>query len=185
VVAAASSGSPTCSHRVRELVVFGAIAVAWVIAEAAATAPDRPAPRTLAAATAALLAIAHAGGVIEHVVRGAHPANAVVASGAALACAGIALRIWSIVALGPAFATRLDTPVLVTHGPYRYLRHPSEVGLTAAMLGGALILGSFVALAATVLAVPVAIARCAREDRALAPLRGPAERPYNRGGSRL
>jgi protein-S-isoprenylcysteine O-methyltransferase Ste14 len=86
-------------------------------------------------------------------------------AGIAIAAAGIALRIWAIATLGPRFATRLDSDRVIAHGPYRWLRHPSELAL--AMAGGALVLGSWAAFAATLVALPFAAVRCAREDAAL------------------
>ena len=44
----------------------------------------------------------------------------------------------------------------------------APTGLTAAMLGGSVLLASRLALLATVAAVPIAIVRCRREDTALA-----------------
>lgn len=56
---------------------------------------------------------------------------------------------------------------MITNGPYRWLRHSSEVGLVVAMAGCALVLGSYAALAATVISLPVCgRALHARERRA-------------------
>jgi protein-S-isoprenylcysteine O-methyltransferase Ste14 len=142
---------------------FLAIIVVWVVAEAGATSLDRPAPRTLALATGLCVLAAHVGGVVEHLVRHSE-GNRI---GVVIAAAGIALRVWAIVTLGPRFASRLDTDRVITTGPYRWLRHPSEVGLVLALAGGALVLGSYVAAAATVVSIPFAIVRCARENAAL------------------
>jgi protein-S-isoprenylcysteine O-methyltransferase Ste14 len=148
---------------VAELAWFAAIVVAWAVAEAATTAIDRPAPRTLATATGVCLLASHVAGIVEHLVRHSHGSLA----GVALALAGVALRIWAIATLGPRFASRLDTDRVIATGPYRWLRHPSEVGLVLAMAGCAVVLGSYAALAATVVALPFAAVRCARENAAL------------------
>jgi len=82
-------------------------------------------------------------------------------SGAVLAlfAAGIALRWWAIVTLGPLFT--VDVAIhgdhrLVQRGPYRVLRHPSYTGLLAAFTALGLTFGSWPALA--VLAVPITLA---------------------------
>jgi protein-S-isoprenylcysteine O-methyltransferase Ste14 len=90
-----------------------------------------------------------------------------LATGAVLAALGIALRMWAIATLGAEFASRLDAPRLVTRGPYRWLRHPSELGLALVTLGAGLVLGSPLALAAGAALIPLAIVRCRREDAAL------------------
>lgn len=157
----------------RELVAFAVILVGWAIAEASASKIDRPGPRTLAAATAACLLGGHVAGVVEHVVRGS---PGFLVAGAIVATAGVALRVWAIVTLGARFASRLGSDALVTTGPYRWLRHPSELGLVLAMLGCALVLGSWATLASVVVALPFAWTRCARENAALAPMRARCSR---------
>ncbi len=149
------------------LVLFGGGLVAWAAGEAGLTTTDRPAPSTLALPTGLLVLVGHIVGVIEHLGAGRSPTWAIAVGGAMFAL-GIGLRLSAIAALGPAFATALASARLVTSGPYRWMRHPSEVGLAAAMLGGGVLLASRIALIATVAAVPVAIVRCRREDRALA-----------------
>jgi len=149
------------------LVVFSGGVAAWVTGEAALSAIDRPAPGTLALPTGLLVLTGQLGGVIEHVLGGHSPGWA-IAAGGGLLLAGISLRWWSIAALGPAFATALDSARLVTSGPYRWMRHPSEAGLAAAMIGSGVLLVSRLALLAAAAAVPIAVVRCWREDVALA-----------------
>ena len=146
-----------------ELGWFAAIVVVWAVAEAASTEVDRPGPRTLATATGLCVLASHAGGLAEHVVRHTHG----MWFGVVVAGAGIALRVWAIATLGARFASRLDSDRVIVRGPYRWLRHPSEVGLALAMAGTALVLGSWIAAAATVVALPIAAVRCARENAAL------------------
>ena len=63
----------------------------------------------------------------------------------------------------------------MTTGVYRLLRHPSELGLIAAAAGAAVLLDSGIAAAiALVVLVPLAVVRCAAEDRLL---RGVHDRP--------
>lgn len=146
-----------------ELVWFAAIVVGWAVAEGATSLVDRPGPGTLAAATGVCLLASHVGGIAEHVVRHTHGLRC----GVLIAAAGIALRIWAIATLGPRFASRLDSDRVIARGPYRWMRHPSEIGLVLAMAGGALVLGSWLAGAVTIVALPIAAVRCARENAAL------------------
>jgi len=105
------------------------------------------------------------------------PAAGTLAAGAALAIAGIALRWWAIATLGSGFLSRLDAPRVVTCGPYRWLRHPSELGLALITFGTALVLASPVALGLGAALLPIALIRCRRENAALAmssaEMRGP------------
>ena len=143
------------------LALFCALVVAWALGEGAATSPDRPMPGTLALPTGLVLLAGHVAGVIEHVRTGGGSF-----AGAALLAAGIALRLWSIATLGPLFATALDSPRRITSGPYRWLRHPSELGLVLIATGGALLLGSVAATVATMALLPLIAVRCRREDYA-------------------
>jgi protein-S-isoprenylcysteine O-methyltransferase len=148
------------------LIVFcGGLAV-WMAGEAALTSLDRPAAGTLALPTGALVLVGHVVGVVEYL---GHGSSAwAIAAGGALFVAGVGLRLWSIAALGPAFATALDAARLITSGPYRWMRHPSEAGLIAAMIGGNVLLASRLAWLATAAAIPLAMIRCGREDAVLA-----------------
>lgn len=147
------------------LAVFGAGLAMWVIAEAALTSRDRPAPGTLALPTALLVLVGQVGGVAEHLTRGG---GAPWPVGAAVFAGGLAVRLWAIAALGPLFASALDSPRLITHGPYRWMRHPSELGLITILFGTSLLLASWIAAAAAIAALPLAWIRCRREDAALA-----------------
>ena len=146
-----------------ELGWFAAIVVAWAVAEAATSEVDRPGPRTLATATGLCVLASHVGGIAEHLVRHTHG----LWCGVVVAGAGVALRVWAIATLGPHFASRLDADRVIASGPYRWVRHPSEIGLALAMVGGALVLGSWIAAAVTLVALPIAAVRCARENAAL------------------
>jgi protein-S-isoprenylcysteine O-methyltransferase len=64
--------------------------------------------------------------------------------------AGIVLRIWAVATLGRHFriAVRiLDDHKLITHGPYRFLRHPSYTGGLMTVFGMGLALFNWVSLA--------------------------------------
>lgn len=94
------------------------------------------------------------------------------ALGAALMLGGIALRYAAIRSLGRYFGNRitiLPDQSLVRTGIYRWLRHPSETGLLAIVLGTCLLLGSPVAATIGCLVLlPVVLWRIAGEDRQLA-----------------
>ncbi len=67
---------------------------------------------------------------------------------------GIALRVWSFQTLGHYFTfvvmTSSDQPV-ITNGPYRYLRHPSYLGIILILTGLGLSYANWLSLAAIVL----------------------------------
>jgi protein-S-isoprenylcysteine O-methyltransferase Ste14 len=66
----------------------------------------------------------------------------VAAAGAALCIVGLAFAIWARVALGRSWGmpmTQHEDPDLVTSGPYRFVRHPIYTGLSAMMIGTALV----------------------------------------------
>ncbi|MDQ3334480.1 MAG: phosphatidylethanolamine N-methyltransferase family protein [Myxococcota bacterium] len=89
--------------------------------------------------------------------------------GLALIAAGVALRVSSIHALGPAFVSTTSAPVrLVRAGPYRWMRHPSELGLLAAAVGAAVLMTSVAAAGVIILGLaPLILVRCAAEDRTI------------------
>ncbi len=136
-----------------------ALIAVWIVAEAAAAAPGRPEPGTLALPTGVALLI----GQVAAIAAG--PAGSRV--GLVVAAAGVALRIWAIRTLGDAFRTALDTPRLVATGPYRWLRHPSELGLVVIAAGGAIASASWVAGAAVVVVAVLGAVRCRRENAVL------------------
>jgi protein-S-isoprenylcysteine O-methyltransferase Ste14 len=143
--------------------------LAWMVLEAAVSSrePHTRLPRELA--TGLTLLAVHAAAIVEHLVRQPATSPALFAIGTMLIGAGITLRVSAIRTLGPAFISTTTSPLrVVRSGPYRWLRHPSEVGLVAAAAGAAALLSSMVAAAlfALVLA-PLAIARCAAENRTL------------------
>jgi protein-S-isoprenylcysteine O-methyltransferase len=71
--------------------------------------------------------------------------------GVVLVWTGIALRVWAVLTLGRHFRTAvriLDGHQLVTHGPYRVLRHPSYTGGLMTVAGIGLMLGNWLSFAA-------------------------------------
>jgi protein-S-isoprenylcysteine O-methyltransferase Ste14 len=148
------------------LLLLASIA-AWAVLEARVSAPEPHAhlPRELATGLA-LLAV-HASAIAEHLVRG--DAAPLPAAGVALLVCGIALRVSAIRTLGPAFVSTSTAPLRVVRaGPYRFMKHPSEIGLLAAAVGAAALLGSGIAAAVIALVLaPLVIVRCAAEDRTI------------------
>jgi protein-S-isoprenylcysteine O-methyltransferase Ste14 len=90
--------------------------------------------------------------------------------GALVILAGIALRCIAIYTLGDRFISELraDQP-LVRRGVYRWMNHPSEIGLLTLTLGTCVLFGSLGAFAIWLLAlVPLTIARVRIENAFLA-----------------
>jgi len=81
-------------------------------------------------------------------------------------------RIWIIASLGRYWTTRVIVPsegVLVTRGPYRYLRHPNYLIVTAEIAVLPMAFGAWpIALIFSVLNAAVLTIRIRVEDRALA-----------------
>ena len=95
-------------------------------------------------------------------------------AGLAVTTMGLALRIWAIRTLGrwftPLVALSRDQ-VIVRHGPYARLRHPSYTGTLIAMLGLCLAYQSWYGIAAIgVLLMPAYLYRITIEERRLASL---------------
>ncbi|MBA3391162.1 MAG: hypothetical protein H0T89_00890 [Deltaproteobacteria bacterium] len=143
--------------------------VAWIALEGAASPaePHARLPRELA--TGMTLLAVHVTAIGEHLARDATSAGVLGMLGVLAIAGGIALRISAIRTLGARFvSTTLAPDRRVTSGPYRWLRHPSEVGLLAAAAGTAAALGSIGAAAITIaVLVPLSLVRCADEDSAL------------------
>ena len=102
--------------------------------------------------------------------------------GGALLLSGVALRAVAVHTLGPNFRTEIDglDAVLVRHGVYRFLRHPSETGLLAASLGAAMLLQSGIGLVVWCGGLlPVTLARLSLEERALERRFGKAYQRYS------
>jgi len=104
------------------------------------------------------------------------------AVGVTLALVGVALRWYAIRALGRYFTRQVAiTPgqVVVTSGPYRYVRHPSYSALLITMLGLSLTLTNWVSLIVLPLCAFLGIAyRVAVEERALREALGQPYRAY-------
>lgn len=89
--------------------------------------------------------------------------------GLAVFAGGIGLRAWAIVTLGRAYSHRVRTPEgsgLVTHGPYRVLRHPAYTGMLLAHVGIAVLFFNLYVLLALGLALLPALVRRIRVEEA-------------------
>jgi protein-S-isoprenylcysteine O-methyltransferase Ste14 len=109
--------------------------------------------------------------------------------GLAMMWCGICLRFWSFRTLGRYFTftvmTSADQPV-VTSGPYRFVRHPSYLGIALVLTGIGATYGNWLSLAALAL-VPLIglIHRIHVEEAALSATLGSAYTSYASGRKRL
>jgi protein-S-isoprenylcysteine O-methyltransferase Ste14 len=90
--------------------------------------------------------------------------------GVVLYAGGGALRIWPVFVLGRRFSGLVAIQPehkLVTSGPYRYLRHPSYLGLLVYVLGWGLAFRSWAGVVLAGLLLPPLLARIAAEERLL------------------
>jgi len=147
-----------------------ATTLAWSALEAASSRAE-PASRWTrehagALTTGLALLVVHATAIGEHVLWGAAGSPA----GLALIAIGVTLRIAAIRTLGDDFVSMRTVPRRrVTTGVYRWVRHPSELGLVLAAMGAAVLLGSRgAAVVVLVVLVPLSLQRCRAEDRLLA-----------------
>jgi protein-S-isoprenylcysteine O-methyltransferase Ste14 len=98
------------------------------------------------------------------------------------------LRIWPMFVLGRRFSGLVAIQPgheLATTGPYRYVRHPSYLGMMLGLVGWALVFRSSVGLAAAALGIPLLVARIDAEEALLASRFGEAYAEYRRRTWRL
>jgi protein-S-isoprenylcysteine O-methyltransferase len=84
--------------------------------------------------------------------------------------AGLALRTWAVVLLGPWFTWNVTVQAgqrLVRRGPYRLIRHPSYLGALLTFVASCVVLRSWVVAPLAVLALCVAFLRRIRYEEAL------------------
>jgi protein-S-isoprenylcysteine O-methyltransferase Ste14 len=138
-------------------IVFGATVAAWVVLETRQGLKRRP-DAQMSDHGSHLIARAGVMGGWLVAVAATHVPGAAIGTeplcfliGLAAAWAGIALRLWSFRTLGRYFTfrvqTRVDQPV-ISSGPYRFVRHPGYTGLELALLGFALLLGTWIGVVA-------------------------------------
>jgi protein-S-isoprenylcysteine O-methyltransferase Ste14 len=130
-------------------------------------------------------------GVFSRVAPWARIRPAAVAGwiGLALFWGGIAVRLWSFLALGRYFTftvqTSSDQPV-IADGPYRLIRHPSYAGLLLAIMGVGLFIGNWLSfLCLTVALAGGVVFRIRVEERALMENLGDGYRDYAATHKRL
>ena len=74
----------------------------------------------------------------------------VFVAGLLLMWLGLAIRVWAVVTLGRSFRTTVEVDAgqaVVSHGPYRLIRHPSYTGILLILAGYGLAVGDSPALA--------------------------------------
>jgi protein-S-isoprenylcysteine O-methyltransferase Ste14 len=103
--------------------------------------------------------------------------------------AGLAVRVWAVVTLGRSFSTyvRADAgQAVVTHGPYRWVRHPSYTGLLLIALGIGIGAGNWLSvLICAVVPMLGLLPRIAVEESELAQVLGEEYRGYQSTTRRL
>jgi protein-S-isoprenylcysteine O-methyltransferase Ste14 len=109
--------------------------------------------------------------------------------GVSLMCAGMALRLYAIVALGAFFTTTLavaPAQTVIDTGPYRHIRHPSYTGLLLIALGFGLSLTNWLSPLVIMCCALVGFAyRIRVEERVLQEQLGQPYRDYMRRTKRL
>jgi len=108
--------------------------------------------------------------------------------GVAIFAAGGALRLWPVFVLGPRFSGLVAIQpghTLVTTGIYRFIRHPSYLGLILTALGWALAFRSGVGLLLLALLAPPLLSRIHAEERLLEMQFGDQYRAYVKNTWRL
>jgi protein-S-isoprenylcysteine O-methyltransferase Ste14 len=102
---------------------------------------------------------------------------------------GLATRVWAIAALGAAFRTTVEVDpgqLVVSSGPYKWIRHPSYTGLLLITTGFGLAVGNWLAVAAgLLLPLPGILWRIRVEEAELERVLGDAYRTYQRKTTRL
>ncbi len=102
---------------------------------------------------------------IEASWRGPHIATSVSFVGVILALVGIGLRAAAIRTLGRYFISDIRVERIVRTGVYRWMRHPSEIGLIFIAVGVPLILESRLSASlALLLLTPLSLWRIRREE---------------------
>ena len=91
-------------------------------------------------------------------------------AGIALAAAGVALVAWAIAA-NPFYAAppaaQVRSGFVATAGPYRFVRHPHDLGTILVYVGFVCMLGSWWAWLPALAAAAAVVARTSREERVL------------------
>ena len=177
---------------------FGVTAVVWVIGERILSVRDlrsgawksRQDAGSYFSVTAGIVGGFAAGLVLAlHQTLGLPDPVLWVVAGLTVAWAGMLLRLWAVLTLGRLFTTTVvvrQEQAVVTSGPYKFVRHPSYLGVLILLGGFGLALGDLAS--ATVMVVLPALGlmwRIRVEEAALRGGLGERYVEYCRGRARL
>jgi protein-S-isoprenylcysteine O-methyltransferase Ste14 len=108
--------------------------------------------------------------------------------GILISCLGVAGEIWAAVALGPSYSPMLQVAgerLVVTAGPYRWIRHPLYAFWLPTMGGWGVAAGNwFILVSGTVLILVLMIIRVPREEAMMLEGFGETYRQYMTGTGR-
>lgn len=109
--------------------------------------------------------------------------------GLVVAWAGLALRAWAVFTLGRSFTTVVQVrpeQTVVANGPYRFVRHPSYLGMLVLFLGLGTALGDLTSIVVMVVLPALGLAkRIQVEEAALRAGLGESYAEYCKGRARL
>ena len=109
--------------------------------------------------------------------------------GVTLMWLGLIIRVWAVVSLGRAFRTTVEVDaeqMIVTTGPYRWVRHPAYTGLLILLAGFGLSLANWLSLAVFVALPTIAVLRRIKvEEAELTRVLGDRYTTYRIGTKRL
>jgi protein-S-isoprenylcysteine O-methyltransferase Ste14 len=177
--------TPYGAHARVAAILFGVTAGLWLVGELRQAFRTRPEAVTADRHSLAVVRLfLLAGWLIAATSRSFAPGARigggapVFALGLVVAWIGIGLRWWAFRSLGRFFTINVmtsdDQPV-IDSGPYRFLRHPSYAGLVVALVGGGVMYGNWVGVAALAVVPTVGLVlRIRVEERALAAALGDA-----------
>jgi protein-S-isoprenylcysteine O-methyltransferase Ste14 len=160
-------------HDGRAFAAFLALLTIWCVIEGTLV-DERPAAGSNLGALATSTGLAIVATFIAAIAGEGATSVPSTAIGACVMSAGVLLRCAAIYTLGDRFVSELraDTP-LVRSGVYRWLDHPSEVGLLSLTFGAAMLFRSVPAAGVWVaLLLPLTIARVRRENEFLRSAQG-------------
>jgi protein-S-isoprenylcysteine O-methyltransferase Ste14 len=109
--------------------------------------------------------------------------------GLAIMLLGIALRQWSVIALGTFFTVQVQVregQTVVDTGPYRYVRHPSYTAILMTFFGMGVALENWLSLLALLIIPTIGLViRIRVEERALLAALGEPYRAFSQSRARL
>jgi protein-S-isoprenylcysteine O-methyltransferase Ste14 len=112
-----------------------------------------------------------------------------IVTGLAIIWLGLAIRVWAVVVLGRSFRTTVEVDAaqpVVSHGPYRWVRHPSYTGLLLIAAGFGLAFSTWPGLLLCLVLPAVAMLRRIRvEESELTRVLGDPYRNYRDHTKRL